>query len=101
MTGSVKPSTIKAIMAAKPPGADAADWIAGELKRLQSVRERNSRINTKRQDAREVYETSMILIDGEMEEIRRGCPHYSTTHHPDPAGGGDSFRVCDHCGKEW
>ena len=40
----------------------------------------------------------IYVIEREIEEIRRTCPHENTTKHRDPSGNNDNFEECNDCG---
>jgi hypothetical protein len=53
--------------------------------------------------AREAHERAraeMLALYREVSAIQRDCPHGSTQHYPDAAGGYDSHDVCLDCGAE-
>jgi hypothetical protein len=37
----------------------------------------------------------IYVIEKEIEEIRKRCPHKDTTNHRDPSGNNDSFEECN------
>jgi hypothetical protein len=89
------------IIARKPVATELGTWISGELGRLSAVDRRVIYNRTRRDEAKREFDARIKKLDEESIEIREACPHYSTTHHPDPSGGSDSYSQCDHCGKEW
>lgn len=47
---------------------------------------------------REDYDKKMR---NQWRDVQVGCPHFEYTYFGDPAGGHDSYHVCDLCKKEW
>lgn len=79
---------------------ERAAAIADALAIQDDIRKRLRRVRDERSDIEAEYKADLIRLDQERDEIRRSCPHFTSTYHGDPSGGRDSWTECDDCGAE-
>lgn len=91
---------IAAIRKALPRGEDPDFWLADQLSRAQAVRRERAAFLQAIQVAEDDLKERVKAVRADIQKLQAGCPHWTSTYHPDPAGGRDSWYECDFCGKD-
>lgn len=69
-----------------------------KLARIDVTRARLAQVQADRNAAERLHRLVTASLDQKVVEIQFNCSHEVTKYHGDPAGGSDSFTVCEICG---
>lgn len=68
------------------------------LERVDRTRSRLAQVQADRNAAERLHRLVIASLDQKVVQIQFNCSHEVTKYHGDPAGGSDSFTVCEICG---
>ncbi len=77
------------------------EGVAKLIKKYNDIHTQRFRTLKAKEDARLDYENTLKKLSCSEKEIQHCCDHPVSTYNADPAGGSDSYRECDICGKEY
>lgn len=79
---------------------DIIEALAAALDHRDYIRGRLNKVGQEKSDLTREYKDDMARLEAEEADIQAECHHYTSTYHPDAAGGSDSWTQCDICGAE-
>ena len=97
-TADVNKKVIKQLVVTHDGKTDLSDYLAEQLQLVEEIRQSVRRLYKERQEAERRHTEELDAIAKQLAEVHKRCGHPSRTHHPDPAGGSDSWTECDVCG---
>jgi hypothetical protein len=93
--------TIRAIIASQPEGVPLDHWIFEQIGRAESIARKRAEIQREIACLESDLRKKLDAFRLDLTVLQRECPHYAPRPQGDPAGGSDSSRACDVCGKIW